>query len=78
MYTNFTEAEKLSFPQNLPVLLFVQANNAATDQWVPEHEKQIKDSTHAEMVLMDAGHYLYRSHPQEISEKIKEFTSVLK
>ncbi|MBE7680430.1 MULTISPECIES: alpha/beta fold hydrolase [Paenibacillus] len=78
MYTNFTEAEKLSFPQNLPVLLFVQANNAATDRWVPEHEKQIKDATHAEMVLMDAGHYLYRSHPQEISEKIKEFTTELK
>lgn len=30
------------------------------------------------MVLLDAGHYLYRSHPKEISEKIRDFTDGIK
>ncbi|MEK5028228.1 MULTISPECIES: alpha/beta fold hydrolase [unclassified Paenibacillus] len=74
MYSNFKAAEKLTFPANLPVLFFLQANHPATDRWIPEHEKQIQNSVHGEMVLLDAGHYLYRSHPKEISEKIRDFT----
>lgn len=74
MYSNFKAAEQQSFPPNLPVLFFVQANHPVTDRWIPEHEKQIKDSVYGEMVLLDANHYLYRSHPKEISEKIRGFT----
>ncbi|MNZ24500.1 haloalkane dehalogenase [compost metagenome] len=78
MYSNFKAAEQLTFPPNLPVLFFVQANHSVTDQWIPEHEKQIEDSVYGEMVLLDAGHYLYRSHPKEISKKIRDFTGEIK
>ncbi|MNI39485.1 2-hydroxy-6-oxononadienedioate/2-hydroxy-6-oxononatrienedioate hydrolase [compost metagenome] len=78
MYSNFKAAEQLTFPPNLPVLFFVQANHPVTDQWIPEHGKQIAESVHGEMVLLDAGHYLYRSHPKEISKKIREFTDGIK
>ncbi|SDE57777.1 Pimeloyl-ACP methyl ester carboxylesterase [Fontibacillus panacisegetis] len=78
MYSNFKAGERLAFPPNLPVLFFVQANHPVTDQWLPEHEKQIEDSVHGEMVLLDAGHYLYRSHPKEISKKIRDFTGDIK
>ncbi|MWV42562.1 alpha/beta fold hydrolase [Paenibacillus sp. HJL G12] len=78
MYSNFKAAEQLTFPSDLPVLFFVQANHPVTDRWIPEHEKQIEKSVHGEMVLLDAGHYLYRSHPKEISKKIKDFTSGIK
>lgn len=78
MYSNFKAAEQLTFPPNLPVLFFVQANHPVTDQWIPEHKKQIEDSVHGEMVLLDAGHYLYRSHPKEISKKIRDFTGDIK
>ncbi len=78
MYSNFKAAEQLTFPPHLPVLFFVQANHPVTDRWIPEHEKQIEESVHGEMVLLDAGHYLYRSHPKEISEKIRDFTGVIK
>ncbi|MNW39085.1 haloalkane dehalogenase [compost metagenome] len=78
MYSNFKAAEQLTFPPNLPVLFFVQANHPVTDQWIPEHEKQIEDSVYGEMVLLDAGHYLYRSHPKEISKKIRDFTGEIK
>ncbi|NUU76814.1 alpha/beta hydrolase [Paenibacillus xylanilyticus] len=73
MYSNFKTAEKQTFPPNLPVLFFVQANHPGTDQWIPEHEKLIKDSVHGEMVLLEANHYLYRSHSKEIAEKFMNF-----
>lgn len=74
MYSNFQAAQKLALPVNLPVLFFVQKNHPVVKEWVSEHEKQIKDSAQAEMVLLDANHYLYRSHPKEIAEKIKTFS----
>ncbi len=75
MYSSFKGAEqrRVTFPPNLPVLLFVQAEHPATDQWIPEHEKLIRNSVHAEMELLDANHYLYRSHPAEIAEKFMSF-----
>lgn len=73
MYSNFKAAEQLTFPPNLPVLFFVQANHPVTDQWISEHEKQIEESVYGEMVLLDAGHYLYRSHPKEIAETFRGF-----
>lgn len=75
MNSNFTAAESLVFPDNLPLLFFVQANNPATDRWIPEHEKQVKQSNHGEMVLLEAGHYVHRTHFKEIAEKVRVFTS---
>lgn len=73
MYDNFQAAQQQTFPPDLSVLLFVQANHPATDQWVPEHAKQIQDSENAEMVLVEADHYLYRTHSKEIAERFREF-----
>jgi len=73
MYSNFKAAELLTFPVNLPVLFFIQKNHPATDRWIPEHEKLIKDSVHGEVVLLEANHYLYRSHAKEIAEKFRGF-----
>jgi len=78
MYSNFKEAEQQSFPPNLPVLFFVQAHHPVTDRWIPEHEKQIKDSAYGEMVLLDANHYLYRSHSKVIAAKVRDFTGRIK
>lgn len=55
-----------AFPVNLPVLFFIQKNHPATDKWIPEHEKLIKDSAHGEVVLLEANHYLYRSMPKKL------------
>ncbi|MGG0821260.1 alpha/beta hydrolase [Paenibacillus turicensis] len=75
MNANFTAAETLVFPNHLPLLFFVQANNPATDRWIPEHEKQVKQSNHGEMVLLEAGHYVHRTHFKEIAEKVRAFIS---
>jgi pimeloyl-ACP methyl ester carboxylesterase len=78
MYSNFKAAEQLTFPPNLPVIFFIQANHPATDQWIPEHEKQIKDSVHGEVVLLEAGHYVYRTKATEIVEDFREFMKEIK
>ncbi|MEJ8303525.1 alpha/beta hydrolase [Saccharibacillus sacchari] len=73
MYSNFQTGQQQSFPVDLPVLFFLQANHPAVAEWIPEHEKQIANSERAEVVLLDANHYLYRSHPQEIAEGVRAF-----
>jgi pimeloyl-ACP methyl ester carboxylesterase len=74
MYSNFQAAKALTFPADLPVLFFVQKNHPVVHEWVSEHEKQIVNSEQGEIVLLEADHYLYRSHSMEIAEKIKDFT----
>ncbi|WP_315795705.1 alpha/beta hydrolase [Paenibacillus sp. BIC5C1] len=73
MYSNFKAAEQLTFPVNLPVLFFVQKNHPAAENWIPEHEKLIENTVHSEVVLLEANHYLYRSHAKEIAEKFRGF-----
>lgn len=75
MYSNFQAAKQLTWPSDLPVLFFVQKNHPVVKEWVAEHEKQISHVEQGEMVLLEAGHYLYRSHPQEIADRIKEFSN---
>lgn len=70
MYSNFKTAESLTFPKNLPVIFFVQANHPATDRWIPEHEKQVKDSVHGKVLTFEEGHYLYRTKAKEIVENL--------
>ncbi|MGG4142243.1 alpha/beta hydrolase [Paenibacillus algorifonticola] len=78
MYANFEAAEQLTFPKALPVIFFIQANHPVTDRWIPEHEKQIKDSVHGKIVLFEADHYLYRTHSAEIVESLRTFMEQVK
>jgi hypothetical protein len=78
MYPNFKKAERLTFPSSLPVIFFLQAKHPAADRWIPEHEKQIKDSVHGKIVLFDAGHYLHRTEAKEIVKDFREFMTEAK
>ncbi|GBF76560.1 alpha/beta hydrolase [Paenibacillus sp. 598K] len=77
MYDNFQSAQQQAFRPELPVLLFVQAKHPTMDQWVPEHEKQIQNSVHAQMVLLEGDHYLHRTHAKEIKASLSEFMAML-
>jgi len=70
---NFKAAQALSFPKNLPVLLFVQANDQEIANWIPLHEEQIKNSVHGKMITIDGPHYLHHSHSKEIGENFRSF-----
>jgi len=78
MYENFKAAKNLSFPKNLPVIFFIQANHPVTDRWVPEHQKQIKDSVHGKVMTFEGDHYLYRTKAQEIVQNFRAFMDQIK
>ncbi|MEC0244275.1 alpha/beta hydrolase [Paenibacillus chitinolyticus] len=76
--SNFKGAQNLTFPKNLPLLLFVQANNTDVEGWIPLHEGQIKDSVHGKVITMDGSHYLHHTKFKEIAESVREFKEAIK
>lgn len=72
-YTNFKAAEPLKFPKELPLILFVQAENAGVKGWIPLHEEQAKDSVHGAVIKLDGGHYLHHTHSKEIVEGFRKY-----
>ncbi|WP_068500837.1 alpha/beta hydrolase [Paenibacillus kribbensis] len=75
---NFKAAEKLTFPTNLPVIFFLQANNTETEGWIPLHEEQIKNSVHGKVMTFEGGHYLHHTRSKEIMENFREFMNGIK
>ncbi len=71
--SNFKNAEQLTYPQELPVLLFVQSNNEQNEQWVPLHEEQAKHSAQGKVIPMEGSHYLHHTKFKEISEEFKAY-----
>ncbi|SMF84787.1 Pimeloyl-ACP methyl ester carboxylesterase [Paenibacillus uliginis N3/975] len=71
--SNFKGAQGLTFPKDLPLLLFVQADNQGVAGWIPLHEGQIKDSVHGKVVLMEGSHYLHHTKFKEIAENVRTF-----
>ncbi|AJS60067.1 alpha/beta hydrolase [Paenibacillus sp. IHBB 10380] len=78
IYSNFKGAHDLTFPKNLPLLLFVQANNEGVEGWIPLHEEQIKDSVHGKVITMDGSHYLHHTQFKEIAENFRAYMEGIK
>ncbi|MBH5317822.1 alpha/beta hydrolase [Paenibacillus sp. GSMTC-2017] len=76
---NFKSAQRLKFPNNMPLLLFIQGGvNEGQENWIPLHEEQAKDSIHGEVVKLDGGHYLHHTHSKEIAEGLKVYMEKMK
>lgn len=78
MYSNYDAVENLTFPKNLPVMFFIEANKQGIDRWIPEHEEQVKDSVHSKVMLLEDGHFLHRTKAKEIVENFREFMQEIK
>ncbi|MFG1732628.1 alpha/beta fold hydrolase [Paenibacillus sp. 843] len=76
--SNFKEAQGLTFPKDLPLLLFVQADNPDFPTWIPLHEEQVKDSDHGKVIPLEGEHYLHHTKFKEIAEKFREFMKEVK
>ncbi|WP_370043505.1 alpha/beta fold hydrolase [Lysinibacillus sp. RC79] len=75
---NFKAAENLTFPKNLPVIFYLQANDTETEGWIPLHEEQVKDSVHGKVITFEGGHYLHHTRSKEIVENFREFMKEVK
>lgn len=71
--SNFKNSEKLAYPRDLPVLLFVQSNNEHNPQWIPLHEEQVKQSAQGKMIPMEGSHYLHHTKFKEIAAEFKAY-----
>ncbi|MFE4711633.1 MULTISPECIES: alpha/beta fold hydrolase [unclassified Paenibacillus] len=71
--SNFEGAKGLTFPKELPLIFFIDANNTANQGWQQLHEDQIKDSVHGKVVPLPGSHYLHHTKYKEIAEGFKEF-----
>ncbi|MHA7963195.1 alpha/beta fold hydrolase [Paenibacillus sp. CAU 1782] len=71
--SNFKDAQQLSFPADLPLLLFVVADDPEVEGWIALHEEQIEQSNNGELVKMEGTHYLHHTNSKEITEKVRSF-----
>lgn len=72
---NFASARSLTFPRELPLLLFVVADDPEVTGWVHLHEQQAAQVDHGEVVPLDGGHYLHHTKSVEIADAITGFLS---
>ncbi|WP_187976267.1 alpha/beta hydrolase [Mycetocola sp. JXN-3] len=76
---NFADAKarNLTFPADLPVLLFAQDPNPANPNWLKLHEEQAAHSTHGEVIGMKGDHYLHHTESAQIAEDTNRFLAAL-
>jgi pimeloyl-ACP methyl ester carboxylesterase len=74
---NFTAAADTTFPHDLPVLLFAQANSPDIATWAELHEEQAASVEHGEVVFLDGGHYLHHTLSPEIAADTAQFLAGL-
>lgn len=73
IYPNFVAAQNLKFPENLPLILFVQSNNEFRKDWVSQHEEQAKESRYGKVIPLEGSHYLHHTRSKEIAEGFREY-----
>lgn len=76
-YRNFTAAENLTFPKELPLILFVTEDETVKN-WINLHEEQVKHSVHGKVMTLEGEHYLHHTRSKEIVENLRTFMEEVK
>ncbi|MGW9156016.1 MULTISPECIES: alpha/beta hydrolase [unclassified Microbacterium] len=71
--TNFADAIGSTFPQDLPLLLFVVAENETTPEWLSLHDEQAATVADGTVVPLDGEHYLHHTHSTEIADGFRSW-----
>ncbi|MFJ4262327.1 alpha/beta hydrolase [Paenarthrobacter nicotinovorans] len=69
--TNFQRALGTSFPKDLPVLLFVVAENKQNPEWLELHRRQASSVVDGTVVPLAGEHYLHHTHAGEIADGVR-------
>ncbi|NWL13857.1 hypothetical protein DM793_21580 [Paenarthrobacter nitroguajacolicus] len=67
----------MTFPEDLPVLLFVRAKNIDVEGWVDLHQRQAASVKNGRMITLDGEHYLHRTHSLPITQATAAFLNTL-
>lgn len=66
--TNFSDALGTAFPAEIPLLLFVEADNVNNPDWIALHEAQADTVADGTVVPIDGEHYLHHTRSSEIAD----------
>lgn len=69
--TNFENALGTSFPEELPLLLFAESDNAKNPDWLALHERQASEVTDGTVIPVAGEHYLHHTHSAEIARDFR-------
>jgi len=72
---NMNACRTLSFPEDLPVLMFICTGNIEMTKgwWKDLHEKQIQATRYGKMMIIEGTHYLHWTKSAEMAEEVKKF-----
>ena len=70
---NFEDALGTSFPEDLPLLLFVVADNPSVPTWLRLHEEQAEAVADGTVVPLDGEHYLHHTHTPRIVDEFRSW-----
>ncbi|MBT2494038.1 alpha/beta hydrolase [Microbacterium sp. ISL-59] len=73
LHANFDDALGTSFPEDLPLLLFVVADNPTVPTWADLHEEQAAAVDDGTVVPLDGTHYLHHTHTPEIVDGFRSW-----
>ncbi len=71
--SNFENALGTGFPKDLPLLLFVVAENKQVPEWLELHHRQAASVTNGTVVPLPGEHYLHHTHAGEIADGVREW-----
>ncbi|MBM7687696.1 alpha/beta hydrolase [Enterococcus ureilyticus] len=70
----FKDAKKLTFPKNLPLLLFVaKENDASLANWLGLHEEQAASVSKGKVVELSGTHYLHHNQAETMTKNLEQF-----
>ena len=72
--SNARALQGVTYPDRLPVLDLLSSDSVANlPNWVQQHEDQLRNVQHHEVVVLDGGHYLHWTQSKAMAEKITAF-----
>lgn len=72
---NFAAVSGMTFPPDLPVLLFVVSDDAEVPGWMALHEEQAASVDFGQVIPMAGEHYLHHTLSKEIAQDTAVFLS---
>jgi pimeloyl-ACP methyl ester carboxylesterase len=70
---NFAAANGMTFPRQLPVLLFVRSNELDVAGWVELHTAQAASVDHGQVITLHGDHYLHHRLSEVIADETTSF-----
>lgn len=75
---SFPESKGLTYPKDLPVLLFVAKNDVNQVGWLELHEEQLVGLEHGKLIELEGAHYLHHTETPRIAKETTAFLTNIK